>query len=76
MSTVSNLGAIQTIVNALSDLNKKVVFVGGAVVSLYSNDPAADEVRETDDVDITLEIVSMVELEKIRVSYFKIYIAF
>jgi predicted nucleotidyltransferase len=66
MNIVNNLNAVQTIANALSDLNKKVVFVGGAVVSLYSNDPAADDVRETDDVDITLEIASLVELEMIR----------
>jgi len=66
MNIVNNLSAVQTIANALSDLNKKVVFVGGAVVSLYSNDPAADDMRETEDVDITLEITSLVELEMIR----------
>jgi len=36
------------------------------VVSLYINDPAADDVRPTKDVDITLEIASVGELEKLR----------
>ncbi|HRH07534.1 MAG TPA: nucleotidyl transferase AbiEii/AbiGii toxin family protein [Bacteroidia bacterium] len=41
---------------SLGDLNEKIVFVGGAVVSVYADDPAADEVRPTDDIDFTLEL--------------------
>lgn len=41
--------------NALGDLKDKVVFVGGAVVSLYA-ERQWDEVRETDDVDILVEV--------------------
>jgi len=66
MNIDNNLNAIRTIAEALSDLNLRVAYVGGAVVSLYVNDPAADDVRETDDVDIILEIASLVELENIR----------
>jgi len=44
----------------------QAVFVGGAVVSLYVNDPAADEVRPTKDIDIALEIVSLGQLERLR----------
>jgi|AntDeeMinimDraft_5_1070356.scaffolds.fasta_scaffold05307_2 predicted nucleotidyltransferase len=51
---------------ALGSLNKKVVYVGGAVVSLYANDTAARDVRPTDDVDLTLEITSMGRLETLR----------
>jgi predicted nucleotidyltransferase len=40
--------------------------VGGAVVSLYVDDPAADDVRPTKDIDITLEIASANELEFLR----------
>jgi predicted nucleotidyltransferase len=68
MNITNNLNAIRTIANALSDLNLKVVYVGGSVVSLYSNDPAAEDVHETDDLDIKLELASLVELEKIRES--------
>ena len=61
-----NLGAIKKIAGALEELNKQVVYVGGAVVSLYINDPAADDVRPTKDIDITLQITSFSELEKLR----------
>ena len=37
---------------ALGELNNKVVYVGGAVVSLYVNDPAAEEPRPTKDIDL------------------------
>jgi hypothetical protein len=52
-NTTINLGIIKTIATALGELNEKVIYVGGAVVSLYINDPAADDVRPTKDVDIS-----------------------
>lgn len=65
-NTTINLGIIRKIAHALQDLNERVVYVGGAVVSLYVNDPAADDVRPTKDIDISLEIASLGELEEIR----------
>jgi len=65
-NTTINLGVIKKISRALGKLNERVVYVGGAVVSLYINDPAADDVRPTQDVDISLEIASVGELEKLR----------
>ena len=47
-----NIGVIKKIASALGELNVKVVYVGGAVVSLYVNDPAADEVRPTLDIGV------------------------
>lgn len=35
-----------------------MVFVGGAVVSLYTDDPAADEIRPTSDIDLTVMLMS------------------
>lgn len=61
-----NIGAIRKVASALGALNEEVVYVGGAVVSLYINDSAADDVRPTKDIDITLEIASLSELEKLR----------
>lgn len=57
---------IKEVAGALGDLNERVVYVGGAVVSLYVTDPAARDVRPTDDVDITLEITSLGKLEALR----------
>ncbi|WP_245579234.1 nucleotidyl transferase AbiEii/AbiGii toxin family protein [Algoriphagus mannitolivorans] len=51
---------------ALGELNEQVVYVGGAVVSLYVDDPAADDVRPTKDLDLTMKIASLSELENIR----------
>ena len=50
-----DLSAVSEIAQALGNLNKSVVFVGGAVVSIYADDPAADEIRPTQDVDLTLK---------------------
>ena len=46
-----DLGVVSEIARALGDLNDFVVFVGGAIVSIYADDPAADEIRPTQDVD-------------------------
>ncbi len=51
---------------ALGDLNEKVVYVGGAIVSLYIDDLSAEDVRPTKDVDITLQIASVQALENLR----------
>ena len=65
-NTHINREATKIIARALGELNERVVYVGGAVVSLYINDPAADDVRPTKDIDISLEIASIGELEKLR----------
>ena len=65
-NTLINRAIIKRIAIALGELNDKVIYVGGATVSLYINDPAADDVRPTKDVDITVKVASMLELENIR----------
>ncbi|WMJ74167.1 hypothetical protein RCC89_13470 [Cytophagaceae bacterium ABcell3] len=64
-NTHINREATKKIAKALGELNEKVVYVGGAVVSLYIDDPSADDVRPTKDVDITFEIATSGELEKL-----------
>jgi len=51
-----NLALVAKVAQALGALNEKVVFVGGAVVSVYADDPAADLVRPTDDIDFTIQL--------------------
>lgn len=65
-NTLLNINVIKTVSKGLGELNQRVVYVGGAVVSLYINDPSADDVRPTKDIDISLEIASLAELEEIR----------
>ncbi|NLO03786.1 MAG: hypothetical protein GX126_15945 [Bacteroidales bacterium] len=65
-NTLINKKAVKTIAKGLGELNTHAVFVGGAVVSLYIDDPAAEDVRPTKDVDISLQIATFSELERIR----------
>ncbi len=51
---IINLSVVAEIAQALGDLNESVVFVGGAVISIYADDPAADEVRPTTEVDYSI----------------------
>jgi predicted nucleotidyltransferase len=61
-----NLGIIKKVSKALGELNSQVAFVGGATVSLYANDPNADDVRPTIDVDIVVHIASFGELTALQ----------
>jgi len=65
-NTAINREVIRKIASALGEMNEQVVYVGGATVGLYINDPAADDVRPTKDVDISMVIISFGELESIR----------
>ncbi|GAA4335151.1 nucleotidyl transferase AbiEii/AbiGii toxin family protein [Flaviaesturariibacter amylovorans] len=57
MNHQNNITRIRAVYHALGDLSNEVVFVGGATVSLYADREASD-VRETDDVDIVVELYS------------------
>ncbi len=61
-----NRKATIKIAKALGDLNNEVVFVGGAMVSLYIDDPAAEDIRPTKDIDLTFQITSAGKLEQLR----------
>jgi len=65
-NTIINRKIIQRVAEALRELNDEVIYVGGATVSLYVNDPAADDVRPTKDIDISIKIASLSHLEEIR----------
>lgn len=65
-NAIVNRGIIRKIAHALGDLNDQVIYVGGATVGLYINDPAADDLRPTKDLDISLSIATLVELEQMR----------
>ncbi len=57
MSHHTNKVRIKAVANALGSLKEKVVFVGGATISLYPDRPVF-EVRPTDDVDVIIEILN------------------
>ncbi|MFY7879963.1 MAG: nucleotidyl transferase AbiEii/AbiGii toxin family protein [Lacibacter sp.] len=65
MNHHNNKVRIKAVHNNLADLKDKVVFVGGATISLYS-DRETLEVRPTDDIDIIVEIISYSERSKLE----------
>jgi hypothetical protein len=44
-NTLTNKAIIKKVAVALGELNEKVIYVGGATIGLYINDPAAEDVR-------------------------------
>ena len=57
MSNRQNITRIKVVNNILDELSDRVVFVGGATVSLYSDRPSL-ETRPTDDIDILIELLN------------------
>lgn len=51
---------------ALKELKRSFVFIGGAMVSLYMEDPAAPSIRPTEDVDCIVEISTSGEYAKLE----------
>lgn len=44
---VINLALVAQVAKGLKELNEKMVFIGGEVISLHTDDPAAEEIRPT-----------------------------
>jgi hypothetical protein len=53
-----NIGVVRKVAIALKHIRPKMGFVGGAIISLYADDPAADEVRPKKDIDLSLTLES------------------
>src|ERR1035441_8159091 len=58
MSHHINVVRIKGVYNALDLLKDEVVFVGGATVSLYADNPLQADVRPTMDIDVLVEILT------------------
>lgn len=67
-NAIINREATKKVALALGELCEEVVFVGGAMVSLYIDDPYAEDIRPTQDIDLTFQITTMGQLERIRLS--------
>lgn len=55
MSKFIDLQSLLNVALGLQELRQKVVFVGGAVINLYNDDIASEEIRPTEDIDMTLK---------------------
>lgn len=72
---VINLALVAQVAKGLKELKDKMVFIGGAVISLYTDDPSADEIRPTSDIDMTINLANYAEWAKMqeRLSELKFY---
>lgn len=61
-----NMAVVKKVATALGELNDEVAYVGGATVSVYADDPIAEDVRPTKDVDIMLRIATFAELAALQ----------
>ena len=61
-----NLGVVAEVAAALKELKDQMIFVGGAVVSLYADDAAADEIRPTGDIDMTIRLMNLANWTQIQ----------
>ncbi len=63
---IINIDTVAQVAKALREIKETMVFVGGAVISLYTDDPAANEIRPTKDIDLTVHIVNLSHWEKVQ----------
>jgi predicted nucleotidyltransferase len=61
-----NLKVVERVATSLEELNDEVIYVGGAVVSLYVTDEGAEQPRPTKDVDISVQISSYSQMDRLR----------
>lgn len=61
-----NLEVVEKVAIALEDMNNDVIYVGGAVVSLYVSDEGAEQPRPTKDIDISVQISSYGQMDELR----------
>ena len=61
MQNISNNERLRRIADALAELNARIVYVGGAVIQLYSTDAAAVNPMTTYDVDCVIDITTYAE---------------
>ncbi|MEP1094034.1 MAG: hypothetical protein ABJG78_02930 [Cyclobacteriaceae bacterium] len=65
INTSINLKVVKLVAEALGELREEVLFVGGSVASLYANDPAASDPRPTKDIDVSVQVASYAEMNKL-----------
>ncbi len=61
-----NLKVVEKVALALGELNNEVIYVGGAVISLYVTDKGGELPRPTKDIDISVQISSYPQMDQLR----------
>lgn len=66
MRTDATIFMLETVARGLAHLRTQVVFIGGAVMSLYIDDPGSPSPRPTEDVDCVVEIATTSDYYKLE----------
>ena len=61
-----NLKVVEKVALSLEEINDQVIYVGGAMVSLYVTDEGAEPPRPTKDIDISVQISSYSQMDELR----------
>ena len=61
-----NLKVVEKVASRLEEINSDVIYVGGAVVSLYVTDEGAEQARPTMDVDISVQVSTYSQMDILR----------
>lgn len=61
-----NLKVVEKVALTLGELNDEVIYVGGAMVSLYVTDEGAEQARPTKDIDISVQISTYSQMDELR----------
>jgi len=61
-----NIKVVEKVAISLEELNNNVIYVGGAVVSLYVTDEGAEQPRPTKDIDISVQISTYAQMNELR----------
>lgn len=64
--TPINLDIVAKVAQALGDLNREVVYIGGAVIRIYATDEGAELPRVTTDVDVCVQVFTLSDMETLR----------
>jgi len=62
-----NLRIVEKVASTLKELNDEIIYVGGAVVSLYITDEGAEQPRPTKDIDISVQISTYSQMDQLRI---------
>lgn len=55
---IINIHTDGKVAKGLKDLKDEMIFVGGTVINLYTDDVAAEEIRPTYDVDLAIHLLN------------------
>ncbi|MEW4925761.1 hypothetical protein [Algibacter sp. 2305UL17-15] len=65
-NTQVNLKVVAQVARVLGEFNTEVVYIGGAIISIYATDQGAELPRVTTDVDVCVQVSNFVEMEQLR----------